>query len=122
LIIRIYRRRRHFSVRATLPNQKINYPKVECIIEFLQRQIYHNGLSNYNFTQDIAIFLDSSINEIRTSSKHPQYRLRNISLASNIKLESYLNKYPLFSRKYLNSLDWLKIIEFKKIGKYYKFS
>jgi hypothetical protein len=61
--------------------------------------------------QDIAIFLDSSINEIRTSSKHPQYRVRTISLASNIKLESYLNKYPLFSSKYLNSLDWLKIIE-----------
>lgn len=111
----------HFSVRATLPNKKINYPKVECRIELVQRQIYHNGLSNYNFMQDIAIFLDSSINEgrsRRTSSKHPQYRVRTISLASNIKLENYLNKYPLFSSKYLNYLDWLKILEFKKTGKY----
>jgi hypothetical protein len=34
------------------------------------------------------------------------------------KLESYLNKYPLFSSKYLNYLDWLKILEFQKLGKY----
>ena len=31
---------------------------------------------------------------------------------------SNLNKYPLFSSKYLNYLDWLKILEFKKLGKY----
>jgi len=108
----------HFSVRATFPNKKINYPKVECRIELVQRQIYHNGLSNYNFMADIATFLDSSVKEIRTSSNHPQFRIRTISLDSNIKLESYLNKYPLFSSKYLNYLDWLKILEFKKLGKY----
>lgn len=49
---------------------------------------------------------------------HPQYRVRTINLASKIKLESYLNKYPLFSSKYLNYKDWLKILEFKKIAKY----
>jgi len=108
----------HFSVRATFPNKKINYPKVECRIELVQRQIYHNGLSNYNFMADIATFLDSSVKEIRTSSNHPQFIIRTISLDSNIKLESYLNKYPLFSSKYLNYLDWLKILEFKKLGKY----
>ena len=49
---------------------------------------------------------------------HPQYRVRTINLPSKIKLESYLNKYPLFSSKYLNYKDWLKILEFKKIAKY----
>jgi hypothetical protein len=95
----------HFSVRATLPNKKINYPKVECRIELVQRQIYHNGLSNYNFMADIATFLDSSVNEIRTSSNHPQFRIRTISLKSNEILINYLEKYPLFSTKYLDYKD-----------------
>jgi LAGLIDADG DNA endonuclease family protein len=67
---------------------------------------------------DIATFLETSLKEVRVDSNHPQYRVRTINLASNIKLESYLDKYPLFSSKYLNYKDWLKILEFKKIAKY----
>lgn len=40
---------------------------------------------------DIATFLACPINEVRTNSEHPQYRVRTINLASNIILESYLN-------------------------------
>ncbi len=108
----------HFSVRATAPNKKRNYPIVECRLELVQRQIYHNGISNYSFMLDIATFLETSLKEVRVDSNHPQYRVRTINLASNIKLESYLDKYPLFSSKYLNYKDWLKILEFKKIAKY----
>ena len=51
-------------------------------------------------------------------TKHPQYRIRTISLASNMLLESYLTEYPLFSSKYLNYLDWLKVLAIKKTRKY----
>jgi hypothetical protein len=64
--------------------------------------------------RDIATFLDSSFKEVEVRSKFLQYRVRTVTLSSNIKLENYLNKYPLFSSKYLNYIDWLKVLEFKK--------
>jgi len=72
-------------------------------------------MSNYEFMRAIATFLGSSFKEVRVNTKYPQYRVRTITLASNIKLESYLEKYPLFGSKYLNYKDWLKVLEFKKI-------
>ena len=102
-----------FQVRATAPNAKNKYPKVECRFE-----LYQSGTSNYSFMSDIATFLGSSFKgiEIRSKFDSPQYRIRTVTLASNIKLENYLNKYPLFSSKYLNYKDWLKVLELKKIA------
>lgn len=65
---------------------------------------------------DIATFLGSSFKEVEVRSKFAQYRIRTVTLASNIKLENYLDKFPLFSSKYLNYKDWLKVLEFKKIA------
>ena len=62
--------------------------------------------------------MNSPIKEIRMYTKHPQYRIRTISLTSNVLLESYLTEYPLFSSKYLNYLDWLKVLAIKKTRKY----
>jgi hypothetical protein len=41
-------------------------------------------------------------------------------MASNTKLVSYLNKYPIFGSKYLNYLDWLKVLELKRSKSDYK--
>jgi hypothetical protein len=68
--------------------------------------------------QGIAIFFASKLREVRADAKFPQYRVVTTNLASNIILENYLAKYPLFSSKYLNYKDWLKVLEFKKISKY----
>lgn len=111
-----------FQVRATGPNAKNKYPKVECRFELCQSQTYYNGSSNYSFMSDIATFLGSSFifflkkNEVEVRSKFAQYRIRTVTLASNIKLENYLDKFPLFSSKYLNYKDWVKVLEFKKIA------
>jgi len=80
----------------------------------VQRQIYHNGLSNYDFMNEIAKLLDSKLGVTRSDSAYPQYRVRTISLASNILLSNYLAKYSLFSSKHLNYLDFLKVLELKK--------
>src|SRR5258705_5030821 len=93
------------QVIATAPNAKNKYPKVECRFELYQSQTSYNGLSNYSFMRDIATFLDSSFKEVEVRSKFLQYRVRTVTLSSNIKLENNLNKYPLFSSKYLNYID-----------------
>lgn len=79
-----------------MPSEKIKHSVIECRLDLVQRKIYHNGLSNYNFMLDIATFLACSIKEVRTNSEHPQYRVRTKNLASNIILESYLTKETPF--------------------------
>lgn len=120
----------HFYVRVSGANKKRNYGVVECRFELSQAQktpirssvakygVAEHGLSKYNFMKDIGTILGCSLKEVRVDSKHPQYLVRTINLASNIKLESYLDKYPLFSSKFLNYKDWLKVLEHKKIIKY----
>lgn len=102
-----------FSVRAQV-DQRLKHPVVECNFELSQRQKDHNGFSNSDFMSEIAVFLGSISKEFRKDTKFPQYRIRTTNLASNIKLENYLNNFPLFSSKHLNYLDWLKILQFFK--------
>jgi hypothetical protein len=63
---------------------------------------------------DIATFLGSSFKEVEVRSKFAHYRIRTVTLASNIKLENYLDAFPLFSKKYLDYKDWLKVLEIYK--------
>lgn len=49
---------------------------------------------------------------------HPQYRIRTTSLKGNLSLESYLNNFPLFSSKYLDYKDWIKVLDYFKLNDY----
>lgn len=60
-------------------------------MELSQRQIDHNGKSNQQFLNEIAIFLLTTVKSIRMESKNPQFRVRTTSLKGNIVLENYLN-------------------------------
>lgn len=105
----------HFSVRVTTVSKS---PKIECKFELSQRQNNHIGLSNREFLESIAELLHTSVKETRTDKPHPQYRLRTTSLKGNLVLEIYLDKFPLFSSKYLNYKDWFKVLDNFKSGSY----
>ena len=107
----------HFSVRTSLYSK---YPKIECKFELCQRQIDQNKQSNLNFLNLIAEFLLSTVKEIRINRSNPQYRIRTTSLKANIILVNYLNEYPLFSSKYLNYKDWVKVLDLFKKKEHYK--
>ena len=92
----------HFSVRSTLTGK---YPKIECKFEFSQRQKDHLGYSNETFLANIAEFLNVSLKTIRENTSNPQYRLRTMSLETNLRLVNYLNEYPLFGSKFLDYSD-----------------
>jgi hypothetical protein len=97
----------HFSVRATTVSK---YPKIACVFELSQRQNDHNNENNYEFLSLIAEFLITSVKEIRMDKPKPEYRVRTTSLKGNLKLISYLENYCLFSSKYLNYQDWIKVL------------
>jgi len=49
-------------------------------------------------------------------TKQPKYRVRTTSLKGNIIVENYFLNFPLFGTKYLDFLDWIKVLEYFKIG------
>jgi hypothetical protein len=103
----------HFSLRTTLSGK---YPRVECKLEIFQRQKDHNSYDNLSFLTSIADFLLTSVKPIRLDKVKPEYRIRTTSLRGNLVLENYLNNYPLFGTKHLDSIDWLKALNIFKEG------
>lgn len=97
----------HFCVRTTLTGK---YPKIECKFELSQRQKDHLGYSNELFLANIAKFLKVYLKNTRENTPHPQYRLRTMSLETNLILVNYLNEYPLFGSKYLDYINWKEIL------------
>ena len=94
-----------FYLRST---EKNKYPaKIECKFEIEQNKI------NTEILNKLAYFL---LTNIKFTVKD-KIRVRTTSLKGNKILIEYLNKFPLFSSKYLDYLDWvegIKIIEKKE--------
>jgi len=61
-------------------------------------------ISNISLIKDISNLLKTSISE-----NNKYYIIRTKNIESNSILESYLTKYPLFSKKYLDYKDWLNV-------------
>jgi len=106
----------HFSVRTSLSSQ---YKKIECKLEISQRQNDKNGNNNLYFLEEIAKLFLTTVKPIRMETKFPQYRIRTTSLKGNLCVENYLLNFPLFSTKYLDSMDWFKVIGYFKSGQHY---
>jgi LAGLIDADG endonuclease/Cytochrome C and Quinol oxidase polypeptide I len=105
----------NFHVRTTTSSK---YPRVECKFELSQRQIDHNGRDNLYYLENIANYLFSSVKAIRADKSYPQYRVRTTNLNGNLVLENYLNTFPLFGSKYLDSKDWIKVLDYFKLGQF----
>ena len=105
----------HFSVRTSLGSR---YIKLECKMELTQKQKDKNDRSNLTFLEEIASLLLTTVKSFRVETKYPQYRVRTTSLKGNIVLENYLLNYPLFGTKYLDLLDWLKVLNFFKLDQH----
>jgi hypothetical protein len=104
-----------FNVRNTIKSTK---PKVECKFELSQIQNDHRGNNNLFFLEEIAKLLITSVKSIRMNTLHPQYRVRTTNIRANIVLENYLSVYPLFGIKYLDYIDWLKVLSLFKNGEH----
>jgi len=104
-----------FQVRTTLTGK---YPKFECKLEISQRRIDHKGFSNLELLNEIAKLFDTEVKKIRSNNPKPEYRVRTTNLQGNNQAKDYLIKYPLFSTKYLDSLDWMKVVDLFNNGEH----
>ena len=68
-----------------------------------------NNDSLLDIMTKISILLECNVKTV-TRTKHAQYWVRTVNLKGNLALRTYLNKYPLFSGKYLDFLDWEKVL------------
>ena len=84
--------------------------------ELVQSRITQYGHSMYDLMNQIAVFLEVSVKEIRSDRKYPQYRLRTSSLKTNVLVANYLTKYPLQGTKYMDYQDWKKVLYYFEQG------
>jgi len=103
----------HFSVRVSTDKKNI-LKKIACSLEITQSQriIDLDGNNNFNVLSLIGKYLLCQVKETKSKSKNTQHRIRTTSLAGNIVLKNYLLKYPLFSSKYLDSKDWMEVLNY----------
>lgn len=103
----------HFSVRVSTDKKNI-LKRLACSLEITQSQriIDLDGNNNFNVLSWIGKYLLCQVKETKSKSKNPQHRIRTTSLAGNIVLKNYLLKYPLFSSKYLDSKDWMEVLNY----------
>lgn len=104
----------HFSIRTT-KNEKNT--KIECKFELTQSKLNkfnEDTEGDQSFLLEIANFLESDVKLIRSDK---EYRIRTLNLKSNLILVNYLTKYSLYSSKYNDYLDWLKVLEYFKLSK-----
>jgi len=109
----------HFSVSI---NEKRNAPfrKPSCRFEIVQSSVNHLGLCKKDVMLEMSKFINTNLGT-NTRKKRPnylEYRIRSTKLENNLIIISYLNKFKLFSSKYLNYLDWVIVINIIKEKKH----
>lgn len=87
-------------------------------MEISQRQTDHKGFSNKEFLNKIADLFNTEVKETRLNRSFPEYRVRTTNLKGNNQIKNYLIKYPLFGTKYLDSRDWMKVVDLFNNGEH----
>ena len=106
-----------FYVRASLDKATGKLKKIACCFELEQSQLDLNGNDTFETLFKIGelIYCEVKKTKSRSDIKHRisiKYRIRTTSLKGNLGLRSYLTTYPLFSSKYLDYKDWLKVLKY----------
>lgn len=99
----------HFAIRTTKNNKSL---KLECKFALVQGQFDHNRNDKIAVLEKIAALLCTTVKRIRNDKPKPEYSVRTVNLEGNQRLKHYLDNFPLFSSKYLDYKDWLKVLMF----------
>ena len=89
-------------------------------MEISQRQTDHKGFSNKELKKKkkIADFFNTEVKETRLNISTPEFRVRTTNLQGNNQVKDYLINCPLFETKFLDSLDWMKVLDLFNKGEH----
>lgn len=93
-----------FYVRVTKNNNCDTY-KIACLLELAQKTT-----QNKNMLDIMTKLSEFLLTNLKFKPKTNQYWIRTSSYKSNDILITYLNKFPLFSSKYLDFISWQKVL------------
>lgn len=79
---------------------------VSCVFEIDQRIVDISGIYCEKFMKEIGDFLKINLH----TTKRGRYTLKASSIQSKEIIINYFTKYPLKGSKFLDYLDWLKVI------------
>lgn len=107
-------------------NFYVNLEKNNVLKTFFRLTQKKDSSLNYNFMLDIANYLNVNLNENKRNKNiinknnninyiftEYNYLINVRSINSSLILINYLNKYPIYSSKYLDYKDWLKLFNIK---------
>ena len=103
-----------FYIRAS----NIKTKKEECQFYLEQAEKDKNNNSFYPIMNEIALFFNLKVKLLNRPGKGKSLRIRTNSIATNNLVKSYFDKYPLFSSKYLNYIDWCEALKLIKEKNY----
>lgn len=102
-----------FQVRTSLASK---YPRLSLSFELSQSRITHYKFSTKEIIENIATSLETNLSSTRSERKNPQYRVRTSSLKTNLNIKNYLDKFPIKGTKYIDYIDWCKVLCYFKNG------
>jgi LAGLIDADG endonuclease len=101
-----------FSVQHTKLENKAKKRKISCRLRIEQRML--DPITNNSYLDvltDIANFLNCKLLTRKQKSTNNEYYILTASSRQSTKnVVNYLDKYPLFSSKYLDYKDWKKVV------------
>jgi LAGLIDADG endonuclease/Cytochrome C and Quinol oxidase polypeptide I len=93
---------------------------LHCRFELVQSSVNHLGLSKKDIMTTLSTYFHVVLRS-KTRKNYLNYLEYNVIVAkleNNLIVASYLNKYNLFSSKFLNYLDWLNVLNMIKDKKH----
>jgi len=109
-----------FQVRTSNLEKVAKNSRISLSFELSQSRTTRYGYDTIDIMQQIANFLTINVNLIREDRKYPQYRIRTSSLKTNLLVKDYLTNYPLQGSKYLDYLDWIKVLRYFESGTHHE--
>lgn len=91
--------------------------RIKCFYRLEIQQNYHGELESYkNIMESISKFLQTNLltrQRIINNKEYFSYMVITSSNATNLLVDNYFKKYPMFSSKQLNYLEWSKVFHLK---------
>lgn len=101
-----------FSVQYTNTDSGAKKRKISCRLRIEQRVLDPiTSVSYFDILNQICLFLNCNL---LTKTKHGDYYTVYASNEKSLRIIlDYFNKYPLYSSKYLDYMDWKKVVNYK---------